>query len=639
MSGIRRQACVKIPPSRLAAAVAAAFIFFMEGLLTGAAAHAAWPTESQWIGVYKNSAPLQDPNGDTNGSRNIVSDADHWAAMVFYDGTYFYCRLRLDDDPSGTGGQGYLQPYGWGVEFDTDQDDTDFEWLTLLDGISQTESIRLYQNTVQRNLGDPGDQLEVEFTAEPLAGNYQIYPADSSFNPQGQQSGQDYWIAWRFPYDTLKTALGIADNAPIRLFFGSSSSANTLSENGADLCGGSGSVTLAQGLSDYIILGSGKRPTAGSVMFVEDMAGTGDMAAAGTGDTLYVKVADDDPNHDNASLQSVQVVLSVPSGDSETMTLTETGVDTGIFTAAISNTVLAAVPSYTVGNGLLEALPEETVTVTYVDAAAPNADPSLPPDQDVPRTDVLQLLPPSISVSKTVDAATVNSGGTVTYTITITNSGAGAGVLTSVADTLPPGFAYAAGSTSGLTAYEPVIAGQTLTWSGRWVVPRNAGVVDGALTLSFQATVANPAGTYDNNVTISGANFSPASTGDTAPVTVMAAPRMVIVKSVDKAAAAPGEELTYTVHYHNEGYGPAYSVVIIDTVPPNTTYVPGSLRAGDASSTYDTAAPRTDAADGDEAEVSGGSIIFRFSPVSQDDGTPNSGPDEGKVYLKLLIDS
>ena len=206
----------------------------------------AWPTTAQWIPVYKGGAVLQDPNGDASGSRNVVSDSTHPAAYIFNDGTYLYFRLRLDNDPTGQGGQGLLQAFGWGVEFDTNMNPADYEWLIMLDGISQTEVIQLWQNTIQGALGSASDKPEILQATIPLSGNYQISAADTAFN-----GDTDYFLDWRFPYVTFKGASGLSDYSPVRLFFGSSSSANNLSQSGADLVGGS---DLYSGFSDVSTL-------------------------------------------------------------------------------------------------------------------------------------------------------------------------------------------------------------------------------------------------------------------------------------------------------------------------------------------------------------------------------------------------
>jgi hypothetical protein len=142
----------------------------------------AWPTTSQWIPVYKGGVYLQDPLNDASGSRNIVSDATNDAAFIFNDGTYIYFRLRLDQDPSGKGGQGLLAPYGWGIMLDTNLSSGDYEWMIMADGIAQTEVIELWNNTVQGTLGSPSDKAEILYTNVLLTGNYQVSMADTSFN-------------------------------------------------------------------------------------------------------------------------------------------------------------------------------------------------------------------------------------------------------------------------------------------------------------------------------------------------------------------------------------------------------------------------------------------------------------------------
>jgi hypothetical protein len=79
------------------------------------------------------------------------------------------------------------------------------------------------------------------------------------------------------------------------------------------------------------------------------------------------------------------------------------------------------------------------------------------------------------------------------------------------------------------------------------------------------------------------------------------------------------------------------NLVVTDTIPMNTTYVAGSLKIGDAASTYATATALTDTADADAGHFSGTSAIFIIYAVDPDDLVANSGTDEGKVYFKVRI--
>src|SRR4029077_13561895 len=73
--------------------------------------------------------------------------------------------------------------------------------------------------------------------------------------------------------------------------------------------------------------------------------------------------------------------------------------------------------------------------------------------------------------SKTADSPTSPAGTQNGYTITIQNPNVNDVAVTSITDTLPTGFTYSGGSTTGATASNPAIAGQMLTWSGSFNVP------------------------------------------------------------------------------------------------------------------------------------------------------------------------
>lgn len=398
--------------------------FLITFLLTG---HIyAWPTSGEWVPVYKGGVYLQDPNGDASGSRNVVSDASNPAAYIFNDGTYIYFRLRLDKDPTGTGGQGLLQPYGWGVELDTNLNSGNYEWLIMVDGISQTEVIGLWQNTSQRTLGDPSDSSEILTSSISVSGNYQISAAGTSFNGDA-----DYFLDWRFPYSTFKSATGLTDYSPLRLFFGSSNNANSLA---ADLVGGS---DLYAGFSD-VVTSLGTTPTTGSIKFVADLAGNGDVTQIYAGNTIFIKVIDGDVNYNRNTLQTVTGTLSATSGDSFVVTLTETGVNTGIFTGSITTQSGAAVS----GDGILQVTPGATVSVEYID----RIDASYNLNQI--RADSLYVisLTPAVSLVKSADHSSVVPGIEAVYTIYYHNFGVGVATNLVIVDAIPANTTYVAES-------------------------------------------------------------------------------------------------------------------------------------------------------------------------------------------------
>ena len=89
--------------------------------------------------------------------------------------------------------------------------------------------------------------------------------------------------------------------------------------------------------------------------------------------------------------------------------------------------------------------------------------------------------------------------------------------LDAITDTLPDGFSYQAGSTTGATTADPSISGQELSWSGPISVPAS-----GDASIHFAVTVATTPGSYFNNASGTAEGFTVAPTGDTAQITVSA---------------------------------------------------------------------------------------------------------------------
>lgn len=119
--------------------------------------------------------------------------------------------------------------------------------------------------------------------------------------------------------------------------------------------------------------------------------------------------------------------------------------------------------------------------------------------------------------SKTADSPTSMVGSQNGYTITIENPNPNPVTLTSITDTLPAGFNYVLGSSTGVTTSDPIVSGQMLTWTGSFVVAASSSV-----SLHF-AVVANIVGDYLNEAggQASG-GFTVTGTGPTALITVTA---------------------------------------------------------------------------------------------------------------------
>lgn len=125
----------------------------------------------------------------------------------------------------------------------------------------------------------------------------------------------------------------------------------------------------------------------------------------------------------------------------------------------------------------------------------------------------------AISTTKTADQSQSTPGATNGYTITFTNPTSSSVTLTKITDTLPAGFTYVTGSSSGATTTDPAINGQQLTWTGTFPIAAN-----GSLALHFQVHVSSTQGTYYNEAGGEAASDAVAPTGPTAPIQVLGPP-------------------------------------------------------------------------------------------------------------------
>jgi uncharacterized repeat protein (TIGR01451 family) len=140
-----------------------------------------------------------------------------------------------------------------------------------------------------------------------------------------------------------------------------------------------------------------------------------------------------------------------------------------------------------------------------------------------------------LTTTKSADSETAAAGGPDGYTITIHNPNSTSVSLSTITDTLPAGFGYVAGSSTGATTADPSIEGQDLTWAGPISVPSS-----GEVSIHFGVTVASTPGTFFNNAGGTADGFTVVSTGDTAPITVSGGSTGVPGAPTD-ATAFPGD--------------------------------------------------------------------------------------------------
>jgi fimbrial isopeptide formation D2 family protein/uncharacterized repeat protein (TIGR01451 family) len=173
------------------------------------------------------------------------------------------------------------------------------------------------------------------------------------------------------------------------------------------------------------------------------------------------------------------------------------------------------------------------------------------------------------TLTKSVDPTALSTGGTATYTVTLSNSGVSDVTLDKLTDDIPASTTYTNGSSTfnSTSIGDPVIVGQTLTWTGDFAVSAS-----GTSTLTYAVTVPNIVGGYDNSAvgfigsdqidtTVSLSDDAPA----TASVTNGAAP--TITKTFSPDVILPGNTSTLTITLANSNGSDLTEAAFTDTYP------------------------------------------------------------------------
>jgi uncharacterized repeat protein (TIGR01451 family) len=189
-----------------------------------------------------------------------------------------------------------------------------------------------------------------------------------------------------------------------------------------------------------------------------------------------------------------------------------------------------------------------------------------------------------VSLGKTVDTATPNVGGLVTFTLAVDNAGPNSATNLRVVDPLPEGLEFVAATPS---------QGSFAAATGTWSVGTLASGARATLSLQTRVTRAGP---ITNVAEISDLDQRDpdATPGNGVPGEDDRASVDLIGQSADlsmaKAADRPqpliGENVVYTLTVSNAGPTAAADVRVEDTLPPEVTFV----SATSATGSYDAAA-------------------------------------------------
>lgn len=178
-----------------------------------------------------------------------------------------------------------------------------------------------------------------------------------------------------------------------------------------------------------------------------------------------------------------------------------------------------------------------------------------------------QVLPEAdVAISKVDDPDPVLPGELLTYTLHYVNNGPSTAQDVVVTDQLPPQVTFVDAEPDPTTGPNPLV------WhlGGLDPGPASAGVI--TVVVSVQPSAQ---GTFTNTATIG--TETPESdynnNQDEEPTSVLRRADVTVAKADDPDPVVPGEHLTYTLHYANNGPDPAESVVLSDQLPPEVVFV------------------------------------------------------------------
>ncbi len=223
-----------------------------------------------------------------------------------------------------------------------------------------------------------------------------------------------------------------------------------------------------------------------------------------------------------------------------------------------------------------------TNTATTNDDGTNGADPT-PSDNTATDTDTLVALP-DLMISKTDNVTNTTPGSMLGYVITYRNIGDQNSTGVVITETVPPNTTFVPASSTAGWVFTSTTAGATITFP-----VGNLAAQAPAQTVNFVLQVANtvPASATQiiNTATIAddgnnGIDPNLANNTTTDTDTLDAQPDLTISKTDSQTNVIPGQPLIYVITYRNVGSQNATGVFITETVPANTTFVPGSSTPG-----------------------------------------------------------
>ncbi|MDY0044746.1 MAG: hypothetical protein RBS82_08780 [Syntrophales bacterium] len=299
--------------------------------------------------------------------------------------------------------------------------------------------------------------------------------------------------------------------------------------------------------------------TQGTIRFLD--AASNPTNRYSVGDRICIEVSDPDQNHDPLRAETVMISIRTSvTNDAETLILTETGADTGVFLSCLLSNSGPAVPN----DGSLTVAPDITVTVTYEDPLDAICGYRAESTADV-------LIDPFGVIFDSVTGLAV-AGATVTLIDDATGLAAVL-PLHPVTGAAQPNLIVT--GADGAFQFEYVNPG-----TYHFTVTPPVGYLWPSAFSNTQLRESWPALVIDDNGS-KGESFTLTAVSPPLNIDIPIDPpcgSLVVEKTANKTAASVGDLVQYTVTVSNNGLAHIDSITMNDFMPHGIQYLPESSR-------------------------------------------------------------
>jgi len=190
---------------------------------------------------------------------------------------------------------------------------------------------------------------------------------------------------------------------------------------------------------------------------------------------------------------------------------------------------------------------------------------------------------PQLAAVKAVDSTTAFATSIITYSIVVSNATISTSTATVLFDSIPAWTTYVPNSTKINNVVQTDVSGTSPLVSG---LALGDVTPDSSKTVTFQVQINSPISNgriIPNTSWVTTDKLVDSIPGTSVTTTVLSYPNLTLQKSASYTNNTPEDTITYSLTYGNTGSDTATTFTVVDTIPSNMTYVPGSLTGTGAS--------------------------------------------------------